>query len=112
MYTVYGIPNCDSVKKTLTLAKEKSVEVVLHNYKTNGIDKVKLKAWIKAFGAEKVLNKQGTTYKKLTEEEKQLLTSNTSIIQFLLENTSAIKRPIVEKNNIPIAIGFSEEIFS
>lgn len=112
MYTVYGIPNCDSVKKTLILAKQKGVEVVLHNYKTNGIDKEKLKTWIKFFGADKVLNKQGTTYKKLGDDEKQLLSTNTSIIQFLLKNTSAIKRPIVEKNNIPVAIGFSEQIFA
>lgn len=112
MYTVYGIPNCDTVKKALSLAKQKGVEVVLHNYKTNGIDKEKLKGWIKVFGVDKVLNKQGTTYKKLSDEEKQLLTTNTRIIQFLLQNTSAIKRPIVEKNNIPVAIGFSEEIFS
>jgi arsenate reductase len=96
MIKVYGIPNCGSVKKALDWLKQNNLNYEFHDYKKLGITKGKLKEWCRHFGWETVLNKNGTTFKELSEEEKQAVTNEKSAIQFLQENTSAIKRPIIE----------------
>jgi arsenate reductase (glutaredoxin) len=110
MITVYGIPNCDTVKKALTWLDEHTVKYVFHNYKKEGIDEATVKTWLQQQPLEVVVNKKGSTYKKLDEATQRKLASEKTAIKILQENTSAIKRPIVNIKGI-ITVGFSDELY-
>lgn len=109
--TVYGIPNCGSVKKARTFLEDKSLHYEFHDYKKSGINETKLNSWCQEFGWEKVLNKKGQTWRNLGDEVKALVTNQTSAVKLMLKNTSAIKRPIIEteKGNL---IGFEENQYN
>jgi arsenate reductase len=106
---VYGIKNCNTVKKVFTFLKQNSMNVEFHDYKSQGITKAKLEAWCQAFGWEVVLNKKGTTWRTLSDEEKAHVTNAETAIPIMLQHTSCIKRPIIELHDKPILIGFNEE---
>ena len=103
--TIYGIKSCSTMKKAFTKLDELGVSYDFHDYKKQGIDKESVQRWIESLGIDKVLNKRGTTWRKLTDEQKQAADSDVdNAIDLLIENTSMIKRPIVEgqladKNN-------------
>ena len=103
--TIYGIKSCSTMKKAFTKLDELGVNYDFHDYKKQGIDKESVERWIESLGIDKVLNKRGTTWRKLTDEQKQGAGANIdTAIDLLIENTSMIKRPIVEgqladKNN-------------
>ena len=115
--TIYGIKSCSTMKKAFTKLDELGVSYDFHDYKKQGIDKESVQHWIDELGIDKVLNKRGTTWRKLTDEQKQAADDNVNnAIDLLIENTSMIKRPIVEgqladKNNgQPILLcGFDDE---
>lgn len=117
--TIYGIKSCSTMKKAFTKLDELGVSYDFHDYKKQGIDKESVQRWIESLGIDKVLNKRGTTWRKLTDEQKQAADSDVdNAIDLLIENTSMIKRPIVEgqlvdKNNgQPILLcGFDEDEF-
>ena len=117
--TIYGIKSCSTMKKAFTKLDELGVSYDFHDYKKQGIDKESVQRWVDELGIDKVLNKRGTTWRKLTDEQKQAADENVNnAIDLLIENTSMIKRPIVEgqladKNNgQPILLcGFDEEVF-
>lgn len=106
---LYGIPNCNTVKKAQDWLKDKGVEYEFHNFKKDGITPEKLTEWFNVFGWERVINRAGLTFKKLTKEEQLAINSESTAIAYLLNNTSAIKRPIVEKDGKAILLGFKEE---
>jgi arsenate reductase (glutaredoxin) len=95
MLTIYGIPACNTMKKTFDFLHEKGIEFEFHNYKKQGISTEKLQEFIASLGHEKVLNKQGSTYRQLSEEMKARITNPSEVFSFLLEKNSAIKRPIL-----------------
>src|SRR5690606_15976249 len=103
--TIYGIKSCSTMKKAFTKLDELGVSYDFHGYKKQGIDKESVQRWVNELGIDKVLNKRGTTWRKLTDEQKQAADSDVdNAIDLLVENTSMIKRPIVEgqladKNN-------------
>ena len=103
--TIYGIKSCSTMKKAFTKLDELGVSYDFHDYKKQGIDKDSVQRWVDELGNDKVLNKRGTTWRKLTDEQKQAADANIdTAIDLLIENTSMIKRPIVEgqladKNN-------------
>lgn len=105
---VYGIPNCNTVKKAQDWLKSKQFDFEFHNFKKEGITAEKLSEWFDAFGWEKVINKQGLTFRKLTKEEQQHIDSPEKAISYLMQNTSAIKRPVLERNGKAVLIGFNE----
>ena len=105
--TVYGIPNCDSVKKTLDFFKNKKVEVVFHNYKKEGIQKSILQQWCKKVGWELLLNKKGTTWKKIAPDYEGVVLNESKAIDIMLEHNSTIKRPVVVTTK-KIIVGFEE----
>jgi Spx/MgsR family transcriptional regulator len=117
--TIYGIKSCSTMKKAFTKLDELGVNYNFHDYKKQGIDKESVQRWVDELGINKVLNKRGTTWRKLTDEQKQAADENVNnAIDLLIENTSMIKRPIVEgqladKNNgQPILLcGFDEDEF-
>jgi len=108
MVKLYGIPNCDAVKKTLTYFKEKNIPVSFHNFKTEGISAEKLEEWFSAAGINKVVNKASTTYKNLDDSSKKALETPASAIPVILDNTSVIKRPVVEAGEKTL-LGFKKE---
>jgi arsenate reductase len=108
MLKVYGIPNCDTVKKATVWLKNKGIAYEFHDYKKLGISQAKLEEWLIQIPYEKLVNRAGTTYKKLPDEEKSKITNNASAIALMLEKTSVIKRPIVESDKI-LAVGFKAE---
>lgn len=108
MLKVYGIPNCDTVKKATVWLKNKRVAYEFHDYKKLGISEAKLEEWLTQVPYDKLINRVGTTFKKLTDEEKAKITDNASAISLMLEKTSVIKRPIVESDKI-LAMGFKAE---
>jgi arsenate reductase (glutaredoxin) len=105
-YTVYGIKNCDTVKKALRWLDEHNVRYVFHDYKSKGISEAKLKEWISQLGREALVNKKGLTFKQLPEETRSGLTSNAAAIAIMKEKTSLIKRPLIEKGKDVHALGF------
>lgn len=117
--TIYGIKSCSTMKKAFTKLDELGVNYNFHDYKKQGIDKESVQRWVNELGIDKVLNKRGTTWRKLTNEQKQAADANIdTAIDLLIENTSMIKRPIVEgqlvdKNNgQPLLLcGFNEAEF-
>jgi Spx/MgsR family transcriptional regulator len=93
--TLYGIPNCDTVKKARTWLDTKGLAYTFHDYKKAGADPAKLAAWCQAAGWEKVLNRAGTTFKKLSDADKDGL-NEARAITLMAANPSCIKRPVVE----------------
>ena len=115
--TIYGIKSCSTMKKAFTKLDELGVNYDFHDYKKQGIDKESVQRWVDALGIDKVLNKRGTTWRKLTDEQKQAADSNMDkAIDLLIDNTSMIKRPIVEgelpdKNKPILLCGYDETEF-
>jgi arsenate reductase (glutaredoxin) len=93
--TLYGIPNCDTVKKARGWLDTQGVTYTFHDYKKAGANATKLAAWCDAKGWETVLNRAGTTFKKLPDADKAGLTQ-TKAIALMLDQPSMIKRPVVE----------------
>ena len=115
--TIYGIKSCSTMKKAFTKLDERGVSYDFHDYKKQGIDKESVQRWVNELGIDKVLNKRGTTWRKLSDEQKQAADSDVdNAIDLLVENTSMIKRPIVEgervdKNKPLLLCGFDEAEF-
>jgi arsenate reductase len=108
---LYGIPNCNTVKKAQDWLKANQIDFEFHDFKKKGITEEKLKEWFEIFGADKVINKNGLTFKKLSKEEQSLINSEEEIVKYLTSATSAIKRPVLERNGKAITIGFDESVF-
>jgi Spx/MgsR family transcriptional regulator len=104
--TLYGIPNCDTVKKARTWLDEHGVSYAFHDYKKQGVDPAKIAGWIEQAGWERVLNRAGTTFKKLPDADKQELDARKAVA-VMAANPSAIKRPIVEHPG-GLLVGFKE----
>ena len=95
--TIYGIKSCSTMKKAFTKLDDLNIDYTFHDYKKQGIDKDSVQRWVDQLGLDKVLNKRGTTWRKLTDEQKQAADDSIDkAIDLLVENTSMIKRPIVE----------------
>jgi len=106
MIKIYGISNCDTMKKARKWLEANGVDYVFHDYKKLGVPEKKLKSWVKQAGWDTVLNKRGTTWRKLDDNLKDNIDSE-SAIKIMLENPSIIKRPILESGKI-LLIGFKE----
>jgi len=106
MIKIYGIPNCDTMKKARKWLDKNNLEYEFHDYKKMGVPEKNLKQWVKSAGWENLLNKRGTTWRKLDDSLKNNI-NESSAIQVMLNNPSAIKRPIVESGKI-LLVGFKE----
>ena len=110
MVKVYGIPNCDTVKKALAWLKENHYDLEFHDFKKEGITPDKLQDWVNSSSLEKVLNKKSTSYKNLSVEDQQKTAFTNDAIKLMERNTNLIKRPVVEFAGI-ILHGFNEPAF-
>ncbi len=109
--TIYGIPNCDTMKKARAWLDSHGVACDFHDYKKSGIDRAKLEAWSKKVGWETLLNRAGTTFRKLSDSDKQGLDENKAI-RLMLEQPSLIKRPVLELGRGKVLVGFKPEIYA
>jgi Spx/MgsR family transcriptional regulator len=94
--TLYGIPNCDTVKKARAWLTQHGVAYRFHDFKKDGVSGAQLDRWIEELGWEKLVNRQGTTWRKLDPAVQSGVTDAKSARQVMLENVSVIKRPVVE----------------
>lgn len=108
MITLFGIPNCDTVKKTQKWLDAHKVNYSFHNYKQEGIDAATLKDWCAQTDWERLLNKKSTTWRGLTDAEKAAVTDAASAIPVMQQHTSLIKRPVITRNGKVAVIGFDE----
>ena len=102
--TLYGIRNCDTMKKAWTWLDQNKVAYDFHDYKKQGIDRARLEAWVKQLGWETLLNRSGTTFKKLPDADKQGLDEKKAI-ELMLAQPSMIKRPVLETDG-RLYVGF------
>lgn len=107
MTTMYGIKNCDTIKKARTWLERQGVAYGFHDYKAEGIDKPVLEAWAKKLGWDVLLNKAGTTFKKLPDADKANLTESKAIA-LMLAQPSMIKRPVLEAKG-KLTVGFKPD---
>ena len=107
MIELYGIPNCDTVKKARKWLDANGIDYAFHDYKKEGADPAKLTAWIADKGIDVVLNKRGTTFRKLSDAEKAAADDAGSAVALLEANPSMIKRPVAEHAG-GILVGFKE----
>ena len=96
---IYGIPNCDTIKKTLDWFKQHKIDYQFHDYKKSGITKEKLNSWCKQVGWETILNKKSSTWRALPSEMQAKITTQAAAVKLMSENTSIVKRPVIENNN-------------
>ena len=107
---MFGISNCDTVKKARKWLDAHAIDYEFHDYKKKGIDKATLTGWCKTLDWETLVNKRGTTWRKLPDEDKEGLTQARAI-QLMLDNTSLIKRPVID-TGINLLVGFDEAQYS
>jgi len=107
---MYGIPNCDTVRKARRWLKAHQVDYAFHDYKKEGVDAERLQAWCEQVGWEVLLNRRGMTWRKLSQEAQQNLNQDKALA-LLQAYPSMIKRPILERDGM-ICVGFSEDEYA
>ena len=107
--TIYGIKNCDTMKKARATLDKRGVKYVFHDYKTQGVDKVKLEGWVKKAGWETLLNRAGSTFRKLPDKDKENITE-AKAIKLMLAQPSMIKRPVLDLGRKRV-VGFKPELY-
>jgi arsenate reductase (glutaredoxin) len=109
MTTLYGIKNCDTMKKARSWLDAHKVGYAFHDYKASGIDKATLDGWAGKVGWETLINRAGTTFRKLPEADRDGLTEKKAIA-LMLAQPSMIKRPILDKSG-KLTVGFKPEVY-
>lgn len=103
--TLYGIPNCDTVKKARAAVDSKGLAYTFHDFKKQGVPEKQLDAWIKALGWEALVNRKGTTWRKLDDATKASIVDAASARALMLAQASVIKRPVVEQDGRVLGAG-------
>lgn len=106
MITVYGIPNCDTVKKARVWLADNGFDFTFHDFRKDGLDAATLGSWLSELGRDVVINRRGTTWRKLSDEEKQI-ESDADAVKLLLANPAMIKRPVIDTGDKRL-VGFTD----
>ena len=109
MTILYGIPNCDTVKRARDWLATRGVDHRFHDFRKQGVPADRLAAWVAAAGWERVLNRKGTTWRKLAEAQQASVVDAASAQALMREQASVIKRPVVEWDDGRITVGFDGE---
>ncbi len=104
--TLYGIPNCDTVKRARAWLAEQGIAHEFHDFKKAGVPEARLDAWLAAVGWETLLNRKGTTWRKLSDATREAVIDDASARAVMLAHPSAIKRPVVEWPDGRLTVGF------
>ncbi len=108
--TIYGIKNCDTMKKARAWLDAHKIAYAFHDYKASGIDKARLESWSKAVGWETLLNRSGTTFRKLPDAERENVTEKKALA-LMLAQPSMIKRPVLDTGK-KLLVGFKPETYA
>jgi arsenate reductase len=106
---MYGIPNCDTVKKARVWLQEHQIDFVFHDFKKNGLTRTAVEAWLQDRDLDILINRKGTTWRALSDEQKQAANDTDAAIQLMLNSPSLIKRPVLCVNERVQEVGFSAE---
>ena len=106
--TVYGIPNCDTVKKARVWLGDKGQDFAFHDFRKDGLSAAMVTRWLADVPMEKLLNKRGTSWRKLSDAEKAL-TDEAQLVALMVANPSLVKRPVCVAGDT-VSVGFSEEV--
>jgi arsenate reductase len=112
MTILYGIPNCDTVKKARVWLTDHGVAHQFHDFKKQGVPETQLDIWLKTVGWETLVNRKGTTWRKLDDATKAAVVDAASARALVLAQPSVIKRPVVEWANGEVTVGFTAEGFA
>ena len=107
---MYGIPNCNTIKKAKDALTAKGIGFEFHNYKKDGMDKQTLQNWVKQVGWEVLLNRRGTTFRQLSDTDKANI-DESKAIALMLAHPSMIKRPVLDTGD-KIIVGFDEAVYA
>jgi len=110
MVQMYGIPNCDTIRKARRWLDDRQIAFAFHNYKKEGVDAALLTGWVDRLGWEVLLNKRGTTWRNLSDIDKQGIDRNKAIA-LMCEHASMIKRPVLIAGEV-IEVGFSAQRYA
>jgi arsenate reductase (glutaredoxin) len=105
---VYGIPNCDTVKRARAWLSAQGVEYRFHDFKKQGVPALQLQRWLMEAGRERLLNRQGTTWRKLDDAVRAATVDDASASRLMQDQPSVIKRPVVEWADGSLTVGFDE----
>ena len=108
---IYGIKNCDTMKKARAWLDKAGVEYTFHDYKTAGIERERLEKWAKKAGWETLLNRAGTTFRKLLDKDKEGVTERKAIA-LMLAQPSMIRRPVLDLGGGKLLVGFKPEQYA
>ncbi|MEI8159392.1 MAG: ArsC family reductase [Burkholderiales bacterium] len=111
MITLFGIPNCDTVKKARAWLTDHGVDYQFHDFKKQGVPTALLPAWITTVGLDKLINRKGPTWRKLDASVQASVVDAASATAVMLEHSSVIKRPVVVWNDGAVTVGFTPENF-
>jgi len=107
---MYGIPNCNTIKKARSWLEQHGIDYEFHDYKKSGTDETQLKAWVKEFGWQKIVNTRGMTWRKLDDETKNSM-DEAAAVRIMMEKPSIIKRPLLVMDERKL-LGFDETAYS
>ncbi len=107
MITIYGIKNCDSVKKAIKFLKQHELEYTLNDFKTDPVSAKKIQEWTKGVEMKQLFNTRGTTYRTL--KLKDLNLDDAQKLEWLAKENMLIKRPVIEYNSDKVIVGFDED---
>ena len=110
MIAIFGIKNCDTMKKAFRWLDENKITYTFHDYKKEGVEEATAQAWVNKLGWESVINKRGTTWRKLDEETKNTM-NNENAVHIMMSQPSMIKRPLLVIDQ-SIILGFSTEEYA
>jgi len=109
MIKIYGIKNCDTMKKAFVWLDKHKIKYSFHNYKELGIDPDTIELWLKKIPMDQLINMKSTTWRELSEETKKSISNQKKAIALMMENTSVIKRPLVVFGKDKYLLGFKVE---
>lgn len=106
--TVYGIPNCDTVKKARLWLADKGQDFTFHDFRKNGLQEDMVRRWLQAQPMDKLLNKRGTSWRNLSDADKAN-EAEAHLIALMVENPTLIKRPVIEAGD-KVTVGFTDDV--
>lgn len=109
--TLYGIPNCDTVKKARTWLDANGIDYTFHDFKKAGLEAALVKRWLKDQPRDVLVNRKGTTWRGLPEERKAAIIDDASATALMVELPSLIKRPVLQAGDAPTQVGFSDALY-
>ena len=112
MITLYGIKNCDTIKKARRWLEQREIDYRFHDYRVDGLDNALLQSFINELGWEALLNTRGTTWRKLDEATRNQITDASSAAALMIEMPAIIKRPLLCAPGKPMLLGFSESSYT